>query len=333
MTLPSQVQTSRSPAAFTMLELMVAGTVLLILIMIVTEMVSNTMLLTNQGRDQVEADNAARMVFDRMALDFDKMINRRDVDYIFKNRTADEPMIGNDALFFYSEAPAYTSSTSGFGTVALVGYRVVTSASNTINGVQVPVLERLGKRLSVEGAAGASSAGTMVFGSPSSGTAGSFTEYWPGIGSKSNVYTDGTDACYHVLSSQVVRMETAFLLKSVTKADGTVISGSLSKYSYHTEPELGHTDISGTNYRGLDDVAAVVVSLAILDNSSRRMIGSNNIYTSLINALDDYNPDSGLTMAEAWKAKIESGTFAKDTGLSKAVASQVRVYQRFFYLK
>jgi hypothetical protein len=44
-------------------------------------------------------------------------------------------------------------------------------------------------------------------------------------------------------------------------------------------------------------------------------------------------PTPPKLMAQTWLGAVNSSTFAQTSGVPKAAASQVRIYQRYFYLK
>ncbi len=91
----------------------------------------------------------------------------------------------------------------------------------------------------------------------------------------------------------------------------------------------------------MQDVAAIVITIAILDSNSQKLIGSTSLGTTG-NAL----PDSGFTSipatsatgatlpGAAWQKVLTqtSPAFAAKVNIPSLVASQIRVYQRFFYL-
>ena len=109
---------------------------------------------------------------------------------------------------------------------------------------------------------------------------------------------------------------------------------------------------------GMADVQAVVVTIAILDQTTRKLISGNstalpNMAKALVGptwspatgalstppvptiaALPSSPPNGNtpLLMAQTWQATVNLSTFPTTTGVPKAAASQVRVYQRFFYL-
>ena len=122
---------------FTLIEILVATAVLVLLVALVAQLTNNTATLITGSTKPMDADSQARTIFDRLSNDFAKMPRRVDMDCIFSNQiTGGTP---NDAMFFYSEAPAYfdggASDFTDRNTTALIGYRINAAWQ----------LERLGK--------------------------------------------------------------------------------------------------------------------------------------------------------------------------------------------
>ena len=70
-------------AGFTLVELTVAIAVLAIILVAASQIVSTAGKLTTVNNKHMDANDQARMVFDRMADDFARIVRRKDVDYIF----------------------------------------------------------------------------------------------------------------------------------------------------------------------------------------------------------------------------------------------------------
>jgi type II secretory pathway pseudopilin PulG len=281
---------------FTLVSLLVAMSILVLLLASITQIVDSTSSVTQRQTLTMEADSQARTVFDRMGMDFAGMLQRKDVDYVFSKVGGN----GNDAMFFYSAAPSYftpqtpsASSDQTQGTVALVGYRVN-------QGFQ---LERLGKGLSWDGDANAGDPGSVVFLTyPADSTTpipeSTLAGHWPQtVGTAP--YTEGTDTDYHLLADGVFRMEFCFL-----QNNGQYVAPTLS----------------GSN--PLQNVAAIVVTIGILDTDSRKIVSS---IKTAANALPD---GDGPDVAAQWNKMISDHLL----GIPKAAATEVHVYQRFFYL-
>jgi hypothetical protein len=198
---------------------------------------------------------------------------------------------------------------------------------------------------------------------------------WPGVIGTAPNY-NGTDdptndpnSSWQVLSTAVLRMEICFLLKDgtlstmpVTNPSSTnnnlgantpplVTSDSTSPspgpYAtgsrwFDTTAKRGYICVNNTpgaavwNAIGTQDISGVVVAIAVLDDTSRKIIS-----TSALSTLAAYLPDVTAAnlnnapptlMKQTWESKVQSPTFASTIGIPTAVASHVRVYQRYFYL-
>ena len=355
---------------FTILELLVSMAVFAMLAVLVAQLTISTSSVGSAGTKRMDADSQARMIFDRMANDFAKMVKRPDADCIF----AKQP--GNDAMFFYSEGPAYASANltkTEKNTVALVGYRISTNSTKyqpPTYAAGYPVLERLGEKLAWDGTTSNDSSATkdntepggMVFfsypaGSATPDPASTLDGNWSKtIGTASSHYADGTDQDYHVLSDTVYRMEISFLLidgtvstKPVTSpststnnlaasADPTVTADRSAGYAvgsrwFNTAAGCGYICTDATagaavwNPIGVQDVLAVTVAIALLDNTSRKIVTNYDTIASV-----SVLPDAvGTTpIAKTWGGGIYlTGT---NSGIPQAAVSQLRIYQRTFYL-
>ncbi|MGB8353241.1 MAG: prepilin-type N-terminal cleavage/methylation domain-containing protein [Chthoniobacteraceae bacterium] len=359
-----------SSAGFTLVEMLVATVVLVLLVVLVSQLTNSAVLTTTNSRKHMDTDSQARTVFDRMASDFDKMVKRSDVDYIFYKNSpgpAGSPGV-NDSFFFYSEAPGYFDNPpplTAQGTASLVGYRV-----NNDNPYYpgFPVLERLGKGLTWDGVTSGTTPGGPVFLTTLSGSAipastGYLDGNWTTLGTAAQNYSDGTDPDYHVLSDQVYRLEIAFLLTDGSTSSIPVTNPgsftnnlsasapptSSSDNTQHFAPGSRWFDTTGGrgyictnsstgaavwNPIGIKDISAVIVTIAILDANSRKII---NNATNMVGALRDPVPADFTTfpanvMAQSWLSAVNSGSFATNSGIPRTAASQVRIYQRYFYI-
>lgn len=287
--------------AFTLIELMVSMAVMALLLVLITQLFNTATAITTGGNKHMDADSEARLVFDRMALDFARIAKRSDIDYYFKKNSG-----GNDQMAFYSESTGYYpagSTDQQKGSISLVGYRVRNNK-----------LERLSKALLWNGS---SSAGkSMVF------LPQKLTDTW------TNIAGSGSDPDYQIISNQVFRMEISFLIRDSSSA--MPFQPYLSDTPYSTGAPVLAT---GPDFNGLRDVLAIVVTLAVLDSKSKA-ITTDAALSSAAGNLPDSNipgsPGSAFpdTAAKLWKDTVESGSL----GLPNPAASQIRVYQRYFYL-
>jgi hypothetical protein len=342
------MRTRRSVAAFTLIELVVSMVVLVLLVTAVAAMVNAVSATTTAERSHLASDDEARKVFDRMANDFAKMVKRADADSIFaSNALPAGAAVINDKMFFYSEAPAYYDpSAAGViaanvqGTTALIGYRVPnTLAPSTANRWQ---LERLGKGLSFDTATTSTLPGAMMLLTfpaaypsptptpyPASTLAGGYwgvsspSQYGNTFGTAGKYYDDydgagsGEDPDYHVLSSSVFRLEYCFALK-------TLVNGVQQYATTHTQSSA------------FTDVSAIIVAIAVLGPQGRALMpgGATADLTNLVAALPYPNLTANppVLMNQAWDTAINTAGFATTAGIPQGAMSQIRVYQRTFYL-
>jgi prepilin-type N-terminal cleavage/methylation domain-containing protein len=93
---------------------------------------------------------------------------------------------------------------------------------------------------------------------------------------------------------------------------------------------------------GMSDVTAIVVTIAVMDTNSRKVLSYNEL-TQTAAQLPDFNKGEDPTNATSsvqlpattWAAalnQLPAGSFAGLAGIPQAAAGQIRVYQHFFYL-
>jgi hypothetical protein len=160
----------------------------------------------------------------------------------------------------------------------------------------------------------------------------------------------------------VFRMEFCFLLKGGTYAlsgttfvtgttgysnapSASVLSyGSLS-YPYITSNYFtgrSAPDLAGNVYGLPHDLGAIVVTIAVLDNTSRKILGAGKL-SGLAAALGDSLSgdttlgNSGIMQspqlpAQLWQSQILSLTQSATPPVPKTALAQVRIYERTFYL-
>src|SRR4030095_13921289 len=130
-------QRSRS-SGFTLVELLVSVFVLVIIILLVAQLMTSATGITRTGNKNIDTDTQARVVLDRMALDFAQMLKRTDVDYYVKQRNGynghgnghgwgqgHNGDKGSDQIAFFSHVPGYYPASYG-SPISLVAYRVTT---------------------------------------------------------------------------------------------------------------------------------------------------------------------------------------------------------------
>jgi hypothetical protein len=274
-------------------------------------------------------------------------------------------------MFFYSESPGYLSSsatttmatTGSASPISLVGYRI-NQNNQFYSGL--PVLERLGENLTWAGSPDSTFTypGGPVFLTNPVTAACTLAGNWAGtLGTPP--YNQGASVNdtfhYQLMSDLVFRMEYCFLLKSGTFAlSGTTVTTAASGYSnaptaipptvsrpyvtsnYFTGAQL--PDLAGNVYGFPPDLAGIVVTIGVLDNTSRKSISPGGV-AALAAALGDSLSGgtslgaNGVTTnpvftAQTWQDTILASGFGQSLSppIPQADLAQVRFYEHTFYL-
>ncbi|HEY8967215.1 MAG TPA: hypothetical protein VIM58_12255 [Candidatus Methylacidiphilales bacterium] len=321
-------RTSRSAdaGAFTLVEVLVAVAVLALLVFLLGQIVGSASRLIGDSGKHLDADSQARLVFERMGLDFGRLVNRPDVDAYFCSRAATGGAGVNDAFFFYSEVSGYNDGTvpdsASLNTLSLVGYQIDSSYR----------LARLGKPLDWGGSGIAFLASAPGVPPSPARLPGSLADTWggviPNIADPAS-WTDTVD--FLPLGHGVFRMQFCYLMNDC---------------SYSLPGNAYASPASGTSSQIVDlrNVSAVVVAIAVLDEQSRKMLpgfspsdpsGVAPSMASLAAALPNVSSFAGsppVLMADSWTAAVNQPGFAGRAGVPAAVAAKVRIYQRAFYV-
>ncbi|MEZ0386755.1 MAG: type II secretion system protein J [Verrucomicrobium sp.] len=267
--------TTQSPSArprhrrcgFSLIELLVAMSVLSLLVLLIVQVVNGALGSTNLSRKRIDADSEARRIFDRLGFDLAAMLNRPDVDFLVRKAA------GNDEMYFFAEAPARLGGGVVTQPVSLVGYRV--------NDLEQ--CERLGQGLTWDAAPPLGPVFLTYSGADRVEASSLETAY-------ASVLADPEK--YHVVGEGVFRMEIDFLLKPQT---GTAAKFSSSPF------QSGGAGPFINKGKGLTDVQGMVVTLAIMDTGSRVLAGD---MTEVVGKFPD--TAEGATPASAWQTVAET---------------------------
>lgn len=150
-------------------------------------------------------------------------------------------------------------------------------------------MERMGKGLIWNSVSSTNT--PMLFG------AGVIATNWPGAASSSTVDSD-----YELVAPQVFRFEYFYLLKA-----GVISS------------------VPGA--AGMQDISAIAVTLATIDQRSR-LLFTNAQMTTLIGRLKDFDSSQPISdLTSSWQASLDA-----TADMPRAGINGVRIYQRYFYL-
>ncbi|XHR27656.1 MAG: type II secretion system protein J [Chthoniobacteraceae bacterium] len=341
-----------SLAAFSLIELLVAMTVLILLIVLVVQLTNSALMMTGLSERRLDADEQARVVFSRMAEDFAGMLNREDIDCFFVKNYGGEGG-HSDAFYLYSKSAGYFQSSDGsdLSTTSLVGYRIANHgfASDPDQKVYPDnMLERVGRGLcylSQNSSARRYGQVTYLIYSGTTLCEDSTIpvnhqpylgkETWDGDSLSS---TDLANSAT-VLADSVFRMEFCFQVKKpsnyggnafvVPVTPGTAPGQNVNFSGTSTSQTSSLSGVPCVTMRQIySDIAAVVVTIAVIDPKSRVVVTSSMMSKAASALSDGDTPD----VASTWQSTINSGDFKTASGLPALAASQVRIYQRFFYL-
>src|SRR6266446_245243 len=276
----------RGGQAFTLAELLVSVGVLVILVLLGTQLLNSAASITTLGHKQMGADAQARQLLDRMAIDLAQMVKRSDVDYYVKSSAASPlrsvPQPGNDQIAFYSAVPGYYPSSGAPSPVSLVAYRVYNPFPAPSPCGDCNKLQRMGKGL-VWNAVSAGDIPVVFMPIPIASPipVGELpapppnplpAPAWPQAGNINK------ETAYEMVGSQVFRFEYYYLLKGQTDpVTGTTYNPILTDIPWDTRilsccSTAASTLCCHTAPEGLQDVAAIVVDIAIIDPKSKALL-------------------------------------------------------------
>src|SRR5213593_4920687 len=284
----------RDEGAFTLAELVLSVGVLVLLVLLTTQLLNSAATIMTLGHRQMNADSAARELFDRMAIDFAQMVKRADVDYYLKSSTTASDCTlctrqrGNDQIAFYSTVPGWSALTGAQQSpVSIVGYRIHVSPDTFSNR-----MERLGEGLIWNGA----TSDTRADGRPAS------VIFWAPL----NPWANATNSPFDVIGPDVFLFEYYYLLKN----------GDLSSTPWYATSSV----------RGMQDVSAIIVDIAVIDPKTRVVLSNSDI-TALAEDLADYGRQAPGGLLAGWRTFLDG-----NTSLPRPALSSVRLYESSFYL-
>jgi prepilin-type N-terminal cleavage/methylation domain-containing protein len=330
----------RTSRAFTLTELLISLVVVAMVILMVAQLMNSATAITRTGSKHIDTDTQARVVLDRMAIDFAQMLKRTDVDYYFKGgdtkypgHSGDHKKGGggggqtdlNDYIAFYSQVPGYSSGSPS--PISLVAYRV--------NGLSTSAaynkLERRGEGLLWNGISNLNlnNAGAKPIFFLTTTSSFLIQDIWPAV-TNNNTNPNKDQPYYETIGPGVFRFEYYYQLKS----------GALTDTPWDTD--AGHTSING-----LTDVEAIGVTIAVIDPQSRSLLSNGDpTEQNLLNLQDQMNdfrtaPGRGGGSAKKfgdvayqWNQVItDPVTYPITAAMPRAALSAIRIYSRYFDLR
>jgi competence protein ComGC len=345
----------RTATGFTLVELLVSVFVVVIITLIASQLMSSATAIARTGHKHFDTDTQARVVLDRMALDFAQMLKRTDVDYYVKQkanynghgnghgcgqgRNGDK---GSDQIAFFSRVPGYYPAGYTVGQqspISLVAYRVNENNSGQ-TADRYGRLERMAKGLGWNGLISnpnPNSPYPIVF-LPQ--TISNISAWSAAINNDNGANSRDND--YEVIGPGVFRFEYYYLLKN-----GRVTDWPWDRWDYPDQQT-----IYDPLPLGLSQIEAIAVAIAVIDPASRALIqqaaSANTSYGDVLDVaaeLPDFKNSCGRgngqrtlgSVEYQWKGVIESMAQTGQTPQAKLIppeaAKGIRVYTRYFDLK
>jgi hypothetical protein len=270
------------------------------MVLMLTALMDSASLTVTAGNRHLAADDQARQVFDRMQVDFARMLKRNDVYFNFSKPT------GNDTFSFYAETPGYFSTGSATPTEesnsSLISYQIPLPGQLTSTTQNMAnVLCRLGQG-----------------------------NQWTDI-----AFTPGTTPAYsisngHILSNAIFRMESAFIYRTgdtmLQISPNPPTPGSNFQNLEAIIVALGVLDADSQKLVPASAYPTLVSALP--DYTTATSPSPLDLTSSTTKSASTTDP-----ILSTWRTAINSSTFAQTAGIPEAAARQVRVYQRIIYLQ
>jgi len=333
----------RTVAGFTLTELLISILVVVIITLIASQMMISASAIARTGNKHFDTDTQARVVLDRMALDFAQMIKQTDVDYYVKQKVykghgnghgcgaGRNNDLGSDQIAFYSHVPAYnpdplTYSSTKQSPISLIAYRVnegndaarygrlermskgllwngVSNNTGNGNGVYYPIVFQTGQ---IDSSCGGNTC-------PCNGTVGPWANAWKGAICNTN---NSSDPDYEVIGPNVFRFEYYYMLKN-----GRVTDWPWDRFDMPTRQTIYYDPSYPQLKIGLSQIEAIAVSIVIIDPASRTLVqqaaSANTAYGDIVDLaaeLPDFKNSCGRGNGQRtlgsvelqWKGVIES---------------------------
>jgi hypothetical protein len=355
-------------AGFTLAEVLVSVFVLVLLTFMFTQLMTSATGITRTHHKQLDTDTQARVVLDRMALDFAQMIKRTDVDYYVKQRIYKGHGNGHgcgqgkhndqtsDQIAFYSHVPAYNPDPSTYSTtkqspISLIAYRV----NEGNDPARYGRLERMSKGLLWNGVANATNSNAIypiVFQTgqidssctgnscPCNGTVGPWANAWSAAICNTN---NSSDPDYEIIGPGVFRFEYYYILKN----------GRVTDWPWDRFDLPNQLSITNPINIGLSQIEAIGVSIAVIDPQSCALIqqaaAANTTYGDILDLaaeLPDFkntcgrgggNQKSVGDLEDQWNGILQTVAQTGQTPQGKLIPPEavkgIQVYNRYFDLK
>jgi prepilin-type N-terminal cleavage/methylation domain-containing protein len=304
----------RTPG-FSLVELLVAVTVLALLGAVVVQMMGTTSRTVRLSNQIVDTASQARLVFDCLGTDLSALIKRPDVPFEALNATSGT----TNLLRFVSNVPSASSSLTSTTnrSTSLVTYQV---APHTDNAAR-PCLVRAGKAIAWSN--------TGYFGlDPSTGLPLAFSS----ASFPATLLPQTAD--FHILAPGVIRVIVGFQLypdnQSVTLQNGTQIANARGQVFYSPPVRSAVSYGGGATALQIDlsRISALVVGLVVIDLDSLRLLNADQV-NALAAAFPVPTQNPQPLPVAAWGSTATQPS-SLPSSVPLAARQSVRVFQRFY---
>jgi prepilin-type N-terminal cleavage/methylation domain-containing protein len=309
----------KSNHGFTLAEMLITVAVLALVVLLVTRVVNSAATITTLGNKRIDSDSQARQAFDRMAVDFNKILKRNDISFWVK--TLNNTEVGNDQIAFFSSVPGNNTqvSTTANSRISLVAYRV-----NALNSsASYNKLERMVKGLGLNGAS-TTQIPLLFLDSPTAPTT-TISLNW--AAAVSSTLTD-SNSPYGLLGRDAFRFEYYFLLPT-----GALSAGPWTGASASDMTQVSNPTVAGTP--AFKDLPAIVVAIATIDAKSRGLLttaqmetlaGTNGKTSPFVDFVSGWTPGQ---LVATWQNALT--TNVQIAAMPRAATQGIRFYEHYFY--
>jgi hypothetical protein len=334
-------------SGFTLVELLVSVFVLTLIVFVVAQLMTSATVITRTGNKHVDTDTQARAVFDRMAVDFGRMLERIDIDYYVKGptnynghgqghgwgRRRQTGQQGSDQIAFFTQVPGYYPSDGSPSPISLVVYRIFEGANTNPAFLR---LQRMGKGLLWNGVDNPNQQPNHTnYTCPMVFLPLLISDRWPAA-------VDGITADienhYETIGPGVFRFEYYYLLKN----------GKLTDIPWDVEARQTQTTLTNPVKIGLTDVESISVAIAVVDPASRALIdaASPDSLDDIASDMADFRtaPGRGVggtknigDLEYSWQTSlltiIRTGQTSAGSPVPPEAAKAIRIYGKTFDLR
>jgi hypothetical protein len=323
-----------SLASFTVVELLISMTILVLLLTLVTRIVSGTASIIKASNAQIDTASLARIVLDRFDNDFSSVLLSNGTTVLYYSDTT---VYGNSAIAFVTGSrargpttsfPPWTTDTRG----AFVGYRI-RPVAQYIGGSSpsIPCLNRGDARFTLSTPDIGNNATQNLW-----DTFGTTNPRLPNDLTLIPPANDQRVLNWQVIANAIFRMHISFVLN-----DGRIVQAPPTYRNFYSNGGMGASAcvpvaFSRQTSSDLNQayVKGIIVGLAVLDEKTRNLayIVDNNFWTTVGTKLSRPTLD-GETPVQFWSTKLQTLTSndpADPNYLFPPVRQNIRFYQRFY---